>query len=122
MVVPAAIRALVLVATLFGAVAAYAHAHLARANPAAGATVANAPGEVSLAFTQKLEPRFSTVVVRDASGKQVDKGDAHVDEADPSLLKVSLPTLAAGRYKVEWRVTSVDTHASKGDYVFRVGK
>jgi methionine-rich copper-binding protein CopC len=45
-----------------------------------------------------------------------------VDEVNPSLLKVSLPTLAAGRYKVEWRVTSVDTHSSKGDYVFRVGK
>ena len=63
---------------------------------------------------EKLEPKFSTVVVRDASGKQVDKGDPHVDEVDPSLLKVSLPTLAAGRYKVEWRVTSVDTHCQQG--------
>src|SRR4051812_17738060 len=103
MVIHAAIRGLVLAVTLAGAVAAYAHAHLARANPAAGANVASAPSEVTLAFTQKLEPKFSTVVVRDASGKQVDKGDPHVDEVDPSLLKVSLPTLAAGRDKVEWR-------------------
>jgi methionine-rich copper-binding protein CopC len=122
MISHAATRGLVLAVTLSAAVAAYAHAHLARANPAAGAIVASAPSEVTLAFTQKLEPKFSTVVVRDAGGKQVDKGDPHVDEVDPSLLKVSLPTLAAGRYKVEWRVTSVDTHASKGDYVFRVGK
>jgi copper resistance protein C len=122
MVIHAAIRGLVIATVLSGAVAAYAHAHLARANPAAGATVAVAPSEVTLGFSQKLEPKFSTVVVRDASGKQVDKGDPRVDEVDPSLLKVSLPTLAAGRYKVEWRVTSVDTHSSKGDYVFRVGK
>jgi copper resistance protein C len=121
MVIHAAIRGLVIVAALSGGAAAYAHAHLARANPAAGATVASAPSEVTLGFTQKLEPKFSTVVVRDATGKQVDKGDPHVDEVDSSLLKVSLPTLAVGRYKVEWRVTSVDTHASKGDYVFRVG-
>jgi methionine-rich copper-binding protein CopC len=121
MVIHAAIRGLVIASALSGGAAAYAHAHLARANPAAGATVASAPSEVTLGFTQKLEPKFSTVVVRDATGKQVDKGDPHVDEVDPSMLKVSLPTLAAGRYKVEWRVTSVDTRASKGDYVFRVG-
>src|SRR3954452_24446108 len=100
MVIHAATRGLVLAVTLLGAVAAYAHAHLARANPAAGAIVASAPSEVTLAFTQKLEPKFSTVVGRDASGKEADKGDPHVDEVDPSLLKVSLPTLAAGRYKV----------------------
>ena len=114
--------ALLLLAMLGCSTAAEAHALLEHASPAVGSTVASSPGSVTLYFTEKLEPKFSTVVVRDASGKQVDKGDPHVDEVDPSLLKVSLPTLAVGRYKVEWRVTSVDTHASKGDYVFRVGK
>src|SRR3954470_3157447 len=113
MISHAATRGLVLAVTLSAAVAAYAHAHLARANPAAGAIVASAPSEVTLAFTQRLEPKFSTVVVRDASGKQVDKGDPHVDEVDPSLLKVSLPTLAAGRYKVEWRGESGGPQAHK---------
>jgi methionine-rich copper-binding protein CopC len=73
MVIHAAIRGLVLAVTLAGAVAAYAHAHLARANPAAGANVASAPSEVTLAFTQKLEPKFSTVVVarrRRQAGRQ----------------------------------------------------
>ena len=62
-------------AALAGAAAAYAHAHLDRANPAAGATLAAAPTEVTLHFTQQLEPKFSTIVVRDAAGKQVDKGE-----------------------------------------------
>src|SRR4029078_8524197 len=122
MVIHAATRGLVLAVTLSAAAAAHAHAHLARANPRAGAIAGSAPREGTLAVTQKLEPKFSTVVVRDSNGKQVDKGDPHVDEVDPSLLKVALPTLAHGGHNVEWRVTSVDTHASKGDYVFRVGK
>ena len=115
---------LLLAATLLflAAAAAYAHAHLDRASPAAGATVATAPSEVTLHFTEKLEPKFSAIVVRDAAGGQVDKGDSHVDETDQALLRVALPPLAPGRYQVEWRVTSVDTHSSKGDYTFRVGK
>jgi methionine-rich copper-binding protein CopC len=103
-------------------VAAHAHARLDRAIPPAGATVAATPGEVTLHFTEKLEPKFSAVVVRDAAGKQVDKGDSSVDEKDAQTLRVTLPVLAAGRYKVEWRITSVDTHSSRGEYSFRVGK
>jgi methionine-rich copper-binding protein CopC len=121
MSIRAGMRVLVIAATA-GASAAYAHAHLDRASPAAGATLTAAPTEVTLHFTQKLEPKFSTVVVRDAAGKQVDKGDSRVTEGDLAVLKVSLQPLGPGRYKVEWRVTSVDTHASKGDYTFRVGK
>jgi methionine-rich copper-binding protein CopC len=83
MVIHAAIRALVIATALAGAAAAYAHAHLARANPAAGAIVTVAPSEVTLGFSEKLEPKFSTVVVRDASGKQVDKGDSRVEVVDP---------------------------------------
>ncbi len=107
---------------LLGAVAAYAHAHLDRASPAAGATLATAPSEVRLHFTQKLEPKFSAIVVRNAAGQQVDKGDSGVDATDQQVLRVSVQPLAPGRYKVEWRLTSIDTHSSTGDYTFRVGR
>ena len=110
------------VLSLVGVGAVYAHTHLDRASPAAGATVASVPGEVVLHFTEKLEPKFSAIVVRDAGGLRVDKGDSSVDKTDQALLRVSLQSLAPGRYKVEWRVISVDTHSSKGDYTFRVGK
>jgi methionine-rich copper-binding protein CopC len=122
MTIQAGIRGLVIAAALVAAAAAYAHAHLARASPAAGATLAVAPTEVTLHFTQQLEPKFSIIVVRDAAGKQVDKGDARVSGEDLSVLKVSLQPLGSGSYKVEWRVISVDTHATKGEYSFRVGK
>ena len=122
MIIHAGTRGLVIAAVLAGAAAAYAHAHLGRASPTAGATLAAAPTEVTLHFTQQLEPKFSIIVVRDAAGKQVDQGDSHVNEEDPAVLKVSLQPLGSGVYKVEWRVTSVDTHSSKGDYTFRVRK
>ena len=122
MTIQAGIRGLVIAAALAAAAAAYAHAHLARASPAAGATLAVAPTEVTLHFTQQLELKFSTIVVRVAAGKQVDKGHPHVSGEDLSVLKVSLQPLGSGSYKVEWRVISVDTHATKGEYSFRVGK
>ena len=122
MAVDDAVRGFVITALVLGAAAAYAHAHLDRASPAAGATLSTAPSEVTLHFTQNLEPKFSTIAVRDAAGKQVDKGDSRVDEKDLALLKVSLQPLVPGRYKVEWRATSVDTHSSRGDYHFRIGR
>ncbi|MBV8287346.1 MAG: copper homeostasis periplasmic binding protein CopC [Hyphomicrobiales bacterium] len=122
MTISIGIRGLVIAIASAAAAAAHAHAHLDRASPAAGATLAVVPTEVTLHFTQQLEPKFSTIVVRDAAGKQVDKGDSHVSGEDLTVLKVSLQPLGSGSYKVEWRVISVDTHATKGEYTFRVGK
>ena len=107
---------------LSGAVAAFAHAHLVRATPAAGGTVNAAPSEVTLRFSEKLEPKFSSVVVRDAAGKQVDKGESAVDKADRMVIRVLLPPLEPGVYKVEWRAVSADTHKIDGNFTFKVGE
>jgi copper resistance protein C len=101
---------------------AFAHAHLVRATPAEGGSVKAAPDEVTLKFSERLEPTFSSAVIRDAAGKQVDKADAHVDKADRTTVHVSLPTLEPGVYTVEWRVTSSDTHKSSGNFTFRIGE
>ncbi|HEY2970723.1 MAG TPA: copper resistance CopC family protein [Casimicrobiaceae bacterium] len=97
-----------------------AHAFLDHATPAVGSAVHGAPAQVRLWFTQQLEPAFSSVRVLDRSGKQVDKGDPQVDRADTMLLQVSLPQLAPGTYRVAWRVLSVDTHVTEGDFTFDV--
>jgi len=101
---------------------AFAHAHLVRATPAEGDTVRDTPAEVVLKFNEKLEPAFSSAAVRDAAGKQVDKADAHVDKADHTTLRVSLPSLERGVYTVEWRVMSADTHKVDGNFKFKVGE
>jgi copper resistance protein C len=119
-------RATVLVASiamlLGGAAAALAHAHVVRAVPAVGASVKEAPSDVTIHFSEKLEPKFSSVVVRDAAGKQIDKGDVTVDKADRMTIRVSLPALEPGVYKVEWRAVSADTHKVNGNFTFKVGE
>jgi len=99
---------------------ASAHAFLDHASPAVGSTVHAPPAQVKLWFTQKLEPAFSTAQVLDSTGKRVDRADARVDDGDSTVLTVSLPELAPGRYRVKWRVLSVDTHVTEGDYSFDV--
>ena len=105
-----------------GTAAAFAHAHLVRSTPAAGGTVQAAPSEVMLRFSEKLEPKFSSVIVRDSAGKQVSKGDAIVDKSDRMVIRASLQPLEPGVYKVEWRAMSADTHKINGDFTFKVGE
>jgi copper resistance protein C len=107
---------------LSGTMAAFAHAHLVRATPAVGGTVQSAPTEVMLRFSEKLEPKFSSVIVRDSAGKQVSKGEATVDKSDRMVIRASLPPLEPGVYKVEWRAMSADTHKINGDFTFQVGE
>jgi copper resistance protein C len=110
--------AILLPALLLGTVAAQAHAFLDHADPRVGSTVRSAPREVTLWFTQKLEPAFSSAQVRDASGGRVDTG-ARVDGMQ---IHVGVKALAPGTYKVRWRVLSVDTHTTEGNFSFRVGQ
>ena len=97
-----------------------AHAFLKDADPGVGSTMQRSPSEVRIRFTENIEPTVSSIQVFDASGKEVDKRDLHLDRSDHALLHVSLPQLRAGTYKVVWRVVSVDTHVTNGNFTFRV--
>ena len=97
-----------------------AHAFLKHADPGVGSTVRTSPSQVRIRFTENIEPAFSSIQVFDASGREVDKRDLHLDSSDHALLQVSLPPLGAGTYKVAWRVVSVDTHVTSGSFTFRV--
>jgi len=101
-------------------VPAYAHAHLSHATPAVNGTVATAPKEVVLWFTEALEPAFSSIVVHDANRANVETGKAQLDQNDHSQLRVALKPLPPGIYEVVWQVLSVDTHRTHGDFTFRV--
>jgi methionine-rich copper-binding protein CopC len=98
--------------------AAQAHAFLDHASPLVGSTVPSAPHDVTLSFTQNLEPAFSTVEVTDASGARVDQGNATISG---STMRVGLKSLPAGSYKVHWHALSVDTHTTQGTFTFHVG-
>jgi copper resistance protein C len=108
------------VIVLAGSARLEAHAFLKRAEPTVGSTAQTPPNEVTIWFTENIEPAFSTIQVFDASGKEVDKRDVHLDRSNHALLHVSLPLLGAGTYKVVWRVVSVDTHPTNGNFTFRI--
>ena len=101
-------------------VAAFAHAHLDHANPAAGGTVKSPPKEVTLSFTEAVEPKFSSIVVQDAKGAAMQSGTAQGVAGNTAQLRVGVKPLPPGTYTVEWRVMSVDTHRSQGRFTFTV--
>jgi methionine-rich copper-binding protein CopC len=105
---------------LAGLTAASAHPKLVSAEPAVDGTVSAAPSQVTLRFNERLESSFTSVVIKDADGKQVDKKDSKLDGSDRRILRVSVPTLTPGLYKVEWHAMSADTHKVEGDFTFRV--
>src|SRR5215831_17683367 len=106
-----------------GAGAAWAHAELKQATPAVDGAVQTAPTEITLKFSERLEPAFTAVIVRNAVGKRVDKADGQIDKADRTVLRTSLqPSLSPGVYIVEWRALTTDTHRTEGAFIFRVGQ
>ena len=119
--IPRAFFSLVLAGALCcaGAGSAAAHAFLDRASPAVGSTVHTPPTEVRIQFTEELEPAYSAAHVEDASGATVSTA-AHVDPNERSVLIVPLGALKPGRYKVIWKVLSVDTHMTNGTFTFTV--
>lgn len=98
---------------------ASAHALLDHAEPRVGNKVATAPREVTLWFTQKLEPAFSTITVTDPAGQRVNTGKTRVNG---DQMSVSLRSGANGAYHVTWHVVSVDTHTTDGSFTFQVGQ
>jgi methionine-rich copper-binding protein CopC len=98
---------------------ATAHAFLDHAEPRVGNTVAAAPHQVTLWFTQKLEAAFSTITVTNAAGERVDTGKTRVSG---NQMSISLRSGGAGTYHVTWHVLSVDTHTTDGNFAFQVGQ
>lgn len=97
-----------------------AHAFLRQAVPPVGGIVSSAPAEIRLTFTEGVEPAFSRIELTTPEGKPIKTGPATVDPRDNTQLILQLPRLAPGRYRVKWRVVSVDTHPTEGDYVFEI--
>jgi hypothetical protein len=111
---------LLTLAMLAAASPAFAHAILERASPLVGSEVPAPPHEITLTFTEGVEPLFSTIEVRDAHGAAVATGKARTDKGNNRRLVVELPALGSGAYTVTWHATSVDTHKTEGSYQFIV--
>jgi copper transport protein len=101
--------------------AAWAHAALLRTVPEASRTVNTPPKQVSLTYSEAVEPRFAIVSVTDAAGHQQTAGPPRRSPTDPNTLLVPLKHLPEGWYLVYWRVISADGHPVRGAFTFAVG-
>lgn len=102
-----------------GTLPAWAHAHPKAMMPAANSTV-TAPAEISIEFSEALEPKFSKLELTDAKGNKPGKQSSVVDSADRKRMTLPLAKLAAGVYHVHWVSAATDGHRLDGDYAFTV--
>ncbi|RSB45285.1 MULTISPECIES: copper homeostasis periplasmic binding protein CopC [Brevundimonas] len=99
-------------------VAAQAHARLVSATPAAKSTVA-APRVVTLTFSDRVAPAFSSFDVVNAAGAKATVR-TQVSQDGKTITGTLARPLAAGAYVVNWRIASTDGHRMTGSYDFTV--
>jgi copper transport protein len=102
---------------------AQAHASFVRSDPPPNSVLPEHVHQVTIWFSEPLEPAFSEIQVFNTQGQQVDSGNSQVLDDDPMAMSVSLPTLPDGTYTVAWRtVSTVDGHALRGSYLISFGE
>ena len=112
-------RALAEVVMILAALPAMAHSKPKTMTPEANSTVA-APAQVSVFFTEGLEPKFSSLQLMDAQGTVVSREKSVVDPKDAKHMTLALPKLTPGVYRVHWMTAALDGHRMDGDYSFKV--
>lgn len=99
-----------------------AHGYLLRSIPEDRAVLDRAPVRLQYWFSEGLEPRFTNLTVRDASGATIATGG--VSQENNALLTARLPrNLPDGAYIVDMRIAfASDGHVIAQSRVFFVGK
>jgi len=101
---------------------ARAHAQLVASSPAAGAVLAESPGELRLVFSEPLESQVTSIDLATPEGEPVLERAGEVDPDDPFSLVVRDPTLPDGVYVLTWRTLSAaDGHTAEGFFSFGIG-
>ncbi len=97
---------------------ATAHARLISATPAPDSMV-GPTRTLTLVFSERSVPAFSGFDVYDANGAKVQMRPS-ISEDGKTLSGTLARPLAAGTYRVEWRLASIDGHRMTGAYTFMV--
>jgi len=100
---------------------ALAHSAMKYATPTPGAKLRAAPAPVDITFTEPVAPRLSGIVVETAAGRRVDQDDAKTIDVANTHMRVDLPPLPPGSYRVLWHAVSADDgHHTEGEYDFTI--
>jgi|GEM_PF-449330 len=100
----------------------FAHANIVRSDPPANAVLPSTPGEIRLWFTEPLEPAFSKIILRDATGNVLEMPPSQVDPNDSLQMSLTPTELPEGVYTIAWRALSqADGHPSLGSFPIVIG-
>ncbi len=107
-----------LLAILAPASPAWAHTRLLTASPAKDTVLTSAPATVTLTFSERLNPDFTTIVVSDTARQPIPAAKPAVDGGSGTITLGRV--LGNGAYTVAYRVVSSDGHTVQGSYTFTV--
>src|SRR5688572_12555203 len=96
---------------------ASAHNSLDSSNPADGALLDAAPGEIRWSFAKSVPLDTLTVILVDASGVRTEIGGSTHGSTDSEVV-TPLPTLPGGETTVRWRLVGPDGHPVTGRVTF----
>ena len=101
---------------------AEAHANLVTSVPAAGSTVEQAPKELILTFTERLDPSYTRVQIINSAHEIVNAGPGTINPDNPYELRLALADMPRDSYTALWRALSADDgHPSEGQVPFGIG-
>lgn len=103
---------------LLGAGPAAAHAARVSADPPVDAALQQGPKEVTATFNEQLQTAFAAMTVVGPDGNLWSTGAVRVTGSAASV--DLLPLGPAGRYTVNYRVTSADGHVVSGSWGFEL--
>lgn len=117
----AVVAAVAAAAWLWAAAPVAAHGELVASDPAANASLPEAPERLTLAFTEPVDAASALVELLDAEQQPV-AGLGEVALADGGRrVEVSLPALDPGVYVVRYQILStVDGHVTSGSFAFQL--
>jgi copper transport protein len=99
-------------------VQALAHASLVAADPPPGALLARAPAAITLRFSEPVTPAGPGLTVVAPSGRLL---QTRLQVAG-TRMAASFSGAAEGTYLVRWEIIASDTHPSRGQFTFSVGR
>ena len=99
-----------------------AHATPVYDEPDAASVLTNSPETIRIRFSERVEPRASSITVYAPDGSVVDTGAAVTDANDAHIFQTKISAKTQGTFAVSWQVISADDgHFTKGGYTFSVG-
>jgi copper transport protein len=105
---------------ILGAGPAEAHAVQVTASPEPNSELTKSPDQLSVSFSEEIEPAVSTMQLWDGQAKEVPLGGVSFPSTEQMVVSVS-QDLPMGVYTAVWRnLSTVDGHTWAGSYTFIV--